>query len=77
MAQQAEMTGIVFPEKLRVRSVSLIGSHTMPGQQSQQTPTLLGPGYVYLGVTCHLQLWHNDRGLLHTAASTWGGMGME
>ena len=51
--------------------VSLLGSHTMPGQHSQPTPTLLGQGC--LDVNCHLHFWQNDWGLLHATVVTWGG----
>ena len=48
-----------------------IGSHTMPGQQSQPTPTSWGQGC--LCVTCHLYLWQNDQGLLRATEVTPGG----
>ena len=46
MAQRTEMTvAEFFPDRLRVRSFSFIGSHTPPGQlHSKPTPTSLGQG---------------------------------
>ena len=48
----------------------------MPGQrQSQATSTSLGQGCrpcACLGVTCHLHVWQNDRGLLRAAAGVEG-----
>ena len=46
----------------------------MPGQrQSQATSTSLGQGTcACLGVTCHLHVWQNDRGLLRAAAGVEG-----
>ena len=48
--------------------VSLIGSHTMPGQHSPFSLLLVKSVYMCLGVTCHLLFWQSDRGLLHATA---------
>ena len=48
------------PWRVACELVSLIGSHTMPGQNSQPTPTSLGRMCLcVLGLTCHLHLWLN------------------
>ena len=51
----------------------------MPGQLSQPTLTSLGQGCVFvcLGVTYHLHVWQNDRGLLHATMVTWAGTDTE
>ena len=53
--------GQVFPDELRVSSVSLIGSHTRSGQHSQSR----------LG-----HFWQNDRSLLRATVVTGGGVGV-
>ena len=46
---QAETTVTeCFPNELRMSSFSLIGSHTVPGQHSQPTLTLLGQGCMHV-----------------------------
>ena len=73
MAQRANTT--VAECFLMYEFVSLIGSHTMPGQRhSQTTPTSLGQGCMSLGVTCHQHSWQKDRGLLRATSAVTRGV---
>ena len=67
------------PWQVACELIFLIGSHSMPGQQSQPTPTLWGSrGYACLDVNCRLHFWQNDQGLLRSATVvTQGGTDIE
>ena len=77
MAQLAETTVAERSLTSCVLTRFLISSLTMPGQRhSQPHSDFVGSRmYVCLGVTCHLHLWRNDRGLLRSTAITWGWNG--
>ena len=59
-------------EGLACELISLMGSHTVPGQHSQSTLTSLGQNCMHdcVAVTCHLHLWQDDQGLLHATVVT-------
>ena len=47
-----------IPQWVACKLVSVMVSHTVPGQHRQPTPTLLGHGvYACLAATCHLHFW--------------------
>ena len=73
VAQQAETTGRLFPDKLRVNLFLDRFPHYVWTAFSQ--PTLIWLGHVCLGVSCLLRFWQNDQGLLHATAVTWGRNG--
>ena len=64
--------GQVFPNELHVGSFPwlVVGSHSMPGQNSQPTFTSLGQGHAYLSVTCRQHFWQNGQGLLRVMTVT-------
>ena len=72
VAQRAEATGWMFPDKLRLNlfpwSISTL--------YLDSVISLLQLSRVYScwGVTYHLHFWQNDWGLLHATAVTQGGM---
>ena len=70
VAQQAETTGRLFPDKLRVNLFLDRFPHYVWTAFSQ--PTLIWLGHVCLGVSCLLRFWQNDQGLLHATAVTRG-----
>ena len=74
VAQWAETTVAKCPWWAACELVSLMGSHSKPGQYNQPIPTLLGQGCMsVLGVNCHLHFWQNDWSLLCATAVTRSG----
>ena len=66
------------PWRVACELVSLISSHTMPGQHYHAHSDCVGSRLcACLGVTCHLHFGQNDRGFLRATAVARGGTDSE
>ena len=71
-----EDCGRMFPDKLRVSSFPDRFLHyAWTAAWSAHSDFVGSRVYECLGVTCHLHVWHNDRGLLRATAVTRGWIG--